>query len=117
MNYIANLRSRATVKYRVLAEPKGVGLLIGIATFVIIGAFHPVVIKAEYHFGKKCWPVFMVCGVACVVGSLFVGPLWASAILAVLGFTLLWSIKELFEQEKRVKKGWFPANPKRADKK
>ena len=51
------------------------GLLVGIFTFLIIGAFHGVV--------------------------------------AVLGVTCLWSIKELFEQEERVKKGWFPANPKR----
>ena len=90
------------------------GLIIGTGTFVIIGAFHPVVIKAEYHFGKKCWPLFLICGVVCVFGSLFVGPVWASALLAVLGFTFLWSIKELFEQEKRVNKVWFPANPKRA---
>jgi hypothetical protein len=29
---------------------------------------------------------------------------------------LLWSIKDLFEQEERVKKGWFLANPKRVKK-
>jgi len=33
--------------------------------------------------------------------------------LAVLGFSLLWSIKELSEQKDRVEKGWFPKNPKR----
>ena len=27
------------------------GLLIGIATFLIIGLFHPVVVKAEYYWG------------------------------------------------------------------
>jgi len=27
----------------------------------------------------------------------------------------LWSILELFEQEERVKKGWFPKNPKKKD--
>jgi len=25
----------------------------------------------------------------------------------------LWSIHELFEQEKRVERGWFPKNPNR----
>ena len=40
----------------------------------------------------------------------------AGSIVAVLGVTFLWSIKELFEQEERVKKGWFPANPKRKQK-
>ena len=89
------------------------GLIIGLCTFIIIGAFHPVVIKAEYYFGKKCWPVFLVSGLMCVAGSIFIKTLWVSALVAVLGFTLLWSIKELFEQEKRVKKRWFPVNPKR----
>ena len=32
------------------------GLIIGIATFLIIGAFHPLVIKAEYH---KLYTSFM----------------------------------------------------------
>ena len=90
------------------------GLLIGLATFAIIGVFHPVVIKAEYYLGRKCWPVFLVCGIASIIGALFCEPLWASALISVLGFTFFWSIGELFEQEKRVKKGWFPANPKRA---
>ena len=27
------------------------GLLIGIVTFLIIGLFHPVVVKAEYYWG------------------------------------------------------------------
>ena len=89
------------------------GLMIGACTFLIIGAFHPVVIKAEYYFGKECWPVFLAAGLLCAAGSVFIPKLWVSALLAVFGFTLLWSIKELFEQEERVKKGWFPANPKR----
>jgi len=39
-----------------------------------------------------------------------------SAILATLGFSLLWSIHELFQQRKRVEKGWFPKNPNRKDR-
>ena len=31
------------------------GLLIGLATFLIIGVFHPLVIKGEYYFGVRCW--------------------------------------------------------------
>lgn len=89
------------------------GLLIGAGTFFIIGLLHPVVIKAEYYCGKGIWPVFLVLGLACVAGSLFAGSVLFSALLAVLGFSLFWSIHELFEQEKRVKKGWHPANPKR----
>jgi len=92
------------------------GLLIGLSTFIIIGVFHPVVIKAEYYLGKRCWPVFLAGGLLCVIGALLIPLFWASALVSVLGFTLLWSIRELFEQEERVKKGWFPENPKRKSK-
>ena len=31
------------------------GLIMGISVFLIIGIFHPIVIKAEYYFTKKSW--------------------------------------------------------------
>ena len=61
------------------------GIIIGLGTFLIIGIFHPIVIKAEYYFGK----------------------------VGVVAFSCFWSILELYEQEKRVARGWFPRNPKR----
>ena len=39
----------------------------------------------------------------------------ASSILGLLGASCLWSIGELFEQKQRVKKDWFPMNPKRKE--
>lgn len=48
-----------------------------------------------------------------LVLSLFVSQVIVSAGFAVLGITNLWSIGELIHQEERVKKGWFPKNPKR----
>ena len=27
------------------------GLIIAVTTFLVIGLFHPIVIKSEYHFG------------------------------------------------------------------
>lgn len=92
------------------------GLLIGLGTFLIIGVFHPIVIKAQYYFGTGCWWVFLIAGVAAVAGSLFVGNLMASALLGVTGFSCFWSILEVFQQEKRVERGWFPRNPKRVKK-
>lgn len=89
------------------------GLVIGIATFFIIGLFHPIVIKSEYHFGVKCWWAFALAGVAATVGSLLVADVLWSTLLAVVGASSFWSIKELFEQRERVRKGWFPKNPKR----
>ncbi len=87
------------------------GLIIGIAAFVIIGVFHPIVIKAEYYIGKKLWPLFLFAGLLLIGSSLFINNITAAAIIGITGFTSLWSIHELFEQEKRVKKGWFPHNP------
>ncbi|MCD7969741.1 MAG: DUF4491 family protein [Alistipes sp.] len=92
------------------------GLIIGVVTFLIIGLFHPIVIKAEYYFGKKCWWAFLVAGLAALAGSLFAGDVLVSVSLGVFGFSALWGIGELFEQEKRVRKGWFPANPARTGK-
>lgn len=89
------------------------GILIGVVSFLSIGLFHPIVVKAEYHFFKACWPVFAVVGCLLLVASAFVKALPLSSILAGVGMSCLWSILELFEQEERVKKGWFPVNPKR----
>ena len=82
-------------------------------TFLLIGVFHPIVIKAEYYFGKKCWPVFLALGLFFLLVSLLIENTTISILIAILGISCLWSIKELFEQENRVKKGWFPANPER----
>ena len=46
------------------------GLIIGICTFLIIGLFHPVVVKAEYYWGTKCWWIFLVLGIAGTLAAL-----------------------------------------------
>ena len=89
------------------------GLIIGVAAFAIIGAFHPVVIKCEYHFTYKIWPAFLVVGLAALAASCFIGHAILSAVLAIFGCASLWSIIELREQRERVEKGWFPRNPAR----
>ena len=89
------------------------GIIIGISTFLIIGLFHPLVIKGEYYFGVKCWWVFMLAGIASITGSLFVRDIVWSTLLAVFGASSFWSIGELFAQRKRVEKGWFPKRPGR----
>lgn len=89
------------------------GLLIGISTFLIIGIFHPIVIKAHYHWGTGCWWLFLVLGFVGLVLSLLVDEVLWSAMLGVFSFSSFWTIKELFEQQERVRKGWFPKNPKR----
>ena len=73
------------------------------STFLCIGVFHPIVIKAEYYWGVKCWWVFLLFGQGVYLPTL----------MGVAGFSSLWSIIELFKQKKRVERGWFPRNPKR----
>ena len=89
------------------------GLLLGAATFLVIGVFHPIVIWTEYYFGTRPWWIFLLLGVAGAVGALFIESLFLSALCGIVGFSPLLSIKELFEQRERVRKGWFPRNPKR----
>ena len=48
------------------------GIIIGVATFLIIGLFHPIVIKCEYYFGVKPWWLFLVMGIGTGVASLLV---------------------------------------------
>ncbi len=103
------LRSCAIfVAMEFLTEYNLTGLAIGIATFLIIGLFHPLVIKGEYHFGVRCWWVFLVMGIGAVAASVAVRDILWSTLLAVWGASSFWSIGELFEQRKRVEKGWFP---------
>jgi len=89
------------------------GLAVGGVTFLIIGLFHPLVIKAEYYMGVKSWWLFLVTGIICAALCLTVNPLWLSAVFGVTAFSSFWSILEIFQQKERVEKGWFPANPKR----
>jgi len=89
------------------------GIILGLATFLIIGLFHPLVIKAEYYLGVKFWIVFLICGIISTTLSIFVENTIVSALLGVFGFSCFWSIKEMFEQVKRVEEGRFPKNPKR----
>ena len=72
------------------------GVVVGVMSLVIIGAFHPLVIWFEYHFTQSIWPVFLIAG-----------------LLGLLGVACIWSIRELKEQARRVERGWFPKNPKR----
>lgn len=91
------------------------GLSLGLCTFLVIGIFHPIVIKCEYYFGVKCWWVFAVLGILMCLLSLYIDDAFWSTLAGVVGFSSFWTIREIFDQRKRVLKGWFPMNPKRAD--
>lgn len=101
--------------HQYLTDHHLMGLAIGLATFLIIGIFHPIVIKAEYHFGVKSWWAFAVAGVLLTAACVLVDEVLWSALLGVTAFSCFWSILEVFHQRERVRKGWFPANPKRKE--
>lgn len=89
------------------------GILIGVFSFLVIGTFHPIVIKCEYYFTSKIWPLFLLAGIGLCVLSVFVKNPTISIMLAITACSCFWSILELKQQTKRVEKGWFPENPKR----
>jgi len=90
-----------------------IGVEAGAASFLIIAISRYLTIKAEYYFSKKFWIVFLLIGIGSIAGSLFVENMIGSVIIGINGFTFLWGIGEIIDQEERVKKGWFPKNPKR----
>lgn len=93
------------------------GVVLGAISFLIIGIWHPIVIKGEYHLGANaCAPLFAGIGAICVALSLRVKNVLLNTAMALFGFSALWGVLEVKEQEERVKKGWFPANPKHLKK-
>ena len=96
-----------------LTEYHLAGIVIGLSTFIIIGLFHPIVIKAEYYWGTRCWWIFLILGILGIIGSVLTTNILISSLLGVFSFSSFWTIKEIFDQRKRVLKGWFPKNPKR----
>lgn len=71
------------------------------------------VIKLEYYLGARVWKSVLVLGLFLCAASLFLPAFWPSALLGILGGSVVWGATELPDQEKRVQKGHFPANPRR----
>lgn len=101
---------------QILIDYKVAGVVIGLSTFLIIGLFHPLVIKGEYYFGEKIKWAFLAAGIIFLAGSIAAHGIILSSLLGVASFSSFWAIKEVVEQTERVRKGWFPANPKRIAK-
>ncbi len=89
------------------------GLITGASLVIIMWVGRLACIKGEYYFTKKLWILFLITGLLSVVAALFVEPVIFSSVLSIFGFTFLWGIHEIIEQEERVKKGWFPRRKKR----
>lgn len=88
------------------------GLVVGASLIIIMWFGRLACIKGEYYFTKKLWVLFLVTGLLSVGAALFVKPVIFSSVLSIFGFTFLWGIHEIIEQEERVNKGWFPRRKK-----
>ena len=85
-----------------------IGLILGIATLLIIGLGFVWVIRGERYFGFLWWPYVMGSGVLLVIASLLVSSVWVSALLGAFGASLIWGSTELKEQAVRAEIGWYP---------
>ena len=55
------------------------GIIIAVSTFLIIGIFHPIVIKTEYYWGTRPWWLFFVGGILAVCLAITVENVIASS--------------------------------------
>ncbi len=92
------------------------GIILAFFMLFAIGFGFFWVIKTEYYLGSKIWTVVLLLGLLVCLGSLFMPNFWSSALVGILGGSIVWGSTEIPEQEKRVQRGLFPANPKRFPK-
>ncbi len=89
------------------------GMLAGIFMLLAIGAGFMWVIKLEYHIGAHIWKSVLFLGIVVSLASGLFSSFWASALLGIVGGSVIWGATELPAQEERVRRGLFPANLKR----
>jgi hypothetical protein len=90
------------------------GFVLGLFMLFSIGFGFFWVIKLEYHLGANIWKAVLVIGLLICAGSLFMPSFTSSALLGIFGGSVVWGATELPAQALRVRKGLFPANPRRA---
>lgn len=91
-----------------------IGLTAAAATFFGVWFGHVAVRKIEYA-AKTIWKpaaIFVLVGLALEALSLTNADRLASTALGILGVTVLWDALELARQQKRVRSGHAPANPR-----
>jgi hypothetical protein len=91
------------------------GLLIGLATLLIIGLGFFWVIRGERYFGFLWWPYIITLGLILILGSLFISSTWGTALMGIFGASLIWGATELKEQAIRTELGWYPYNHKKRE--
>ncbi len=77
------------------------GLIIGLATLLLIGFGHAWVKWLLRHYGANSWMLVAVLGSVFVLLSLFLFDPIPSALSGTLGFTTLWGSREIIENRAR----------------
>jgi hypothetical protein len=90
------------------------GLGLGLYMLFVIGFGFFWVIKLEYYLGARIWKAVLAAGLLICLFSLFMPSFTSSALLGIFGGSIVWGATELPGQEERVRRGLFPANPRRA---
>ena len=66
------------------------GIIIALSTFLIIGIFHPIVVKTEYYFGTRFWFVFLILGIISIIAlcgpHYLVIPAWCARCFTALEY-------------------------------
>ena len=86
------------------------GIFLGVFMLFAIGFGFFWVIKIEYYLGAGVWKLVLGVGILICLASLIMPTFTVSALLGIIGGSVVWGATELPGQEERVQRGLFPAN-------
>jgi hypothetical protein len=88
------------------------GPVLAVVTFLTIWWGHVLVRITHFYLGTRPAPAIFLAGLLLLLASTQSGSDLASAALGIVGLTLVWDAFELHRQERRVRQGHAPLNPK-----
>ncbi len=89
------------------------GPLLAAATVATIAAGHTLVRRLNWHFGTRPALPLLTGGIAILAMSLFVESNLLSGLLGIVGVTTIVDGVEIRKQERRIREGRAPMNPRR----
>jgi len=94
-NYLEPFKGEIKLKYY--------GVLFGLYVLFTIGIYHILIVKLEAKFGTWPWIGFLILGILCLYISIISNNIGWSMLWGYNAFVNLWSVKEMFDQQKRSK--------------
>lgn len=88
------------------------GPVLALVTFLTIWGGHVFVRIVHYYFGTRPAPVVFMGGLLLITATTRTSSDLLSAAGGIIGLTLIWDAFELHRQEKRVRLGHAPLNPR-----